>query len=129
MKKINNSIFGNQLENPKKCKDTRIANNDDKAKKLASKVTLNNWHILSEFVTYEMKNSNVLLDKPIIIAFMVLEIAKLEMNIYYDRLKEEFRDKIQLLYTDTDSLKLFIKNTHPYELKKHGLENLIDTSI
>ena len=129
MKKINNSIFGNQFENPKKCKDTRIANNDDKAKKLASKVTLNNWHILSEFVTYEMKNSNVLLDKPIIIAFMVLEIAKLEMNIYYDRLKEEFRDKMQLLYTDTDSLKLFIKNTHPYELKKHGLENLIDTSI
>ena len=76
-----------------------------------------------------MKKSNVSLDKPIIVGFMVLEIAKLEMNIYYDRLKEEFRDKMQLLHTDTDSLKLFIKNTHPYELKKHGLENLIDTSI
>ena len=25
-------------------------------------------------------------------------------------------------------MKLFIKNTNPYELKKHGLENLIDTS-
>ena len=70
-------------------------------------MTLNNWHILSEFVTlYEMKKSNVSLDKPIIIGFMVLEIAKLEMNIYSDRLKEEFRDKTQLLYTNTDSLKL-----------------------
>ena len=70
-------------------------------------MTLNNWHILSEFVTlYEMKKSNVSLDKPIIIGFMVLEIAKLEMNIYSDRLKEEFRDKMQLLYTNTDSLKL-----------------------
>ena len=53
-----------------------------------------------------MKKSNVSLDKPIIVGFMVLEIAKLEMNIYYDRLKEEFRDKMQLLYTNTDSLKL-----------------------
>ena len=75
-----------------------------------------------------MKKSNVLLDKPIIIGFMVLEIAKLQMNIYYDRLKEEFRDKMQLLYTNTDSSKLFIKNTNPYELKRHGLENLIDPS-
>ena len=70
-------------------------------------MTLNNWHILSEFVTlYEMKKSNVSLNKSIIIGFIVLEIAKLEMNIYSDRLKEEFRDKMQLLYTNTDSLKL-----------------------
>ena len=72
-----------------------------------------------------MKKSNVLLDKPIIIGFMVLEIAKLEMNIYYDRLKEEFRDKMQLLYTNMYSLKFFIKNTNPYELKRHGLEILL----
>ena len=119
----------NKNENVKKCKDTRIANNEDKAVKLAPKATLNNWHILSEFVTfYEMKKSNVLLIKPIIIGFMILEIAKLEMNIYYDRLKEKFKNRIQLLYTNTDSLKLFIKSTNQYELKKHGLENLIDTS-
>ena len=39
--------------------------------------------MLAEFVTlYEMKKSTVLLDKPIIIGFTMLEIAKLEMNIY-----------------------------------------------
>ena len=50
---------------------------------------------------------------------MILQIAKLEMNIHYDRLKETFNDRMELLYTDTDSLKLFIKNTNPYELKKN----------
>ena len=101
------------MENVTKYKGTRIANNALKAKKIASKVTLNNWHILSEFLTlYEMKKSTVLLDKPIIIGFTILEIAKIEINIHYDRLNEIFSDNMYLLYTDTDSLRLFIKNTN-----------------
>ena len=66
-----------------------------------------------------MKISNALLDKQTIIGFTILEIAKLEMSIHYDRLKIIFRDNMQLLYTDTDSFKLFIKNTNPYKLKKN----------
>ena len=101
------------MENVTKYKDTRIANNALKAKKIASKVTLNNWHILSEFFTlYEMKKSTVLLDKPIIIGFTISEIAKIEINIHYDKLNEIFSDNMYLLYTDTDSLRLFIKNTN-----------------
>ena len=38
------------------------------------------------------------------------------MNIHYDRLREIFGDNMCLLYADTDSSKLFIKNTKPYEL-------------
>ena len=45
------------------------------------------------------------------------------MNIHYDRLKEIFGNNTRLLYTDTDSLKLFIKNTNPYELDNR-LKNL-----
>ena len=74
-----------------------------------------------------MKKSTILLDKPIIIGFRTLGIAKLEMNIHYDRLKEIFSGNMFLLYTDTDSLKLFIKNSNSYELDE-GLKNYIDTS-
>ena len=124
-KLMSNSNFGKQIENVTKYKDTRIANNAHKAKKMASKVTLNDSHILSELVTlYEIKKSTVLLDKPIIIGFTTLEIAKLQMNIHYDRLKEIFSDNMRLLYTDTAGLKLFIKNTNPYELYER-LKNYI----
>ena len=74
-----------------------------------------------------MKKSTVLLDKPIIIRFTILEIAKLEMNIHYDKLKNFFGDNMQLLYTETDSVKLLIKNTNPYELDDR-LKHYIDTS-
>ena len=125
---MSNSNFGKQIENARKYKDTRIANNDDKAKKIATKVTFNEWHILSEnFTQYDLRKPNVLLDKPIIIGFTILEIAKLEMNIHYDGLKQIFGDNLQLLYTDTDSLKLSIKNTNPYELDDR-LKDYIDTS-
>ena len=83
-----NANFGKQIENVRKYKDTTIANNADKAKKIATKVTLNECHILLENVPlYDMRKPSILLDKPIIIGFTILEIAKLEMNIYYDRLK------------------------------------------
>ena len=74
-----------------------------------------------------MKKSAVLLDKPIIIRFTILEIAKLELNIHYDRSKEIFGDNMQLLYTDTDSLKLLIRNTNPVELDDR-LKDYIDTT-
>ena len=115
-KLYNNSLFGKQIEDNEKCKDTRIANNEEKAKQFASKIALKNWHILSEDVTLcELRKSNVLFDKPISIGFMVLEKAKFEINIHYDRLTKKFCYNIMLLYTDTDSFKLLIKNCNPYE--------------
>ena len=87
-KLTNNANFGKQTENVRKYKDTRIANNEDKAKKIATKVTFNECHILSENVTlYRMRILSVSFDKRIIIGFTILEIAKLEMTVHYNRLK------------------------------------------
>ena len=76
---------------------------------------------------YDMRKPKVLLDKPIIIGLTILEIAKLEMNIHYDRLQGIFGKNMQLLYTDTDSLKLLIKKTDPYELDDR-LKDYISTT-
>ena len=127
-KRMSNANFGKQIEDIRKYKDARIANNVDKAKKVATKVTLNEWHILPENVLlYKTKKPSDLLDKPTIIGLATLEIAKLEMNIHYDRLKEIFGDHMRLLYTDTDSLKLLIKNINPCKLN-NILKDYIDTS-
>ena len=49
------------------------------------------------------------------------------MNIHYDRLKEIFGDNMRLLFTDTDSLKLLIKNINTCKLD-NILKDYIDTS-
>ena len=85
-KLYSNSLFRKQIEDPEKYKDTRIANNEEKAKKFASRITLKNCNFLSEYVTlYELSKHNVLFDKPLSIGFMILEIAKYEMNIIHDK--------------------------------------------
>ena len=96
---MSNGNFGKQIENVRKYLYWQFyANNVDKAKKITTKVTLNECHILSENVNLcDMRKRSVLLDKPIIIGFTILEIAKLEMNIHYDRLKEIFDDNLRLL--------------------------------
>ena len=117
---MSNSNFGKETENVRKYKDTKIANNDDKAKKIATKITFNECHILSEnFTLYDMRKPNVLLDKPIIIEFTILKIAKLEMNNYYDRLKQIFGDNLRLLYTDIDGLKVSVDTIFPLEQGKN----------
>ena len=123
---MSNANFGKQIENVRKYKDTRNANNVDKAKKIATKVTLSYFHILSENVTlHDMRKPSVLLDKAIIIAFTILKMAKFEINIHCDRLKEILEDNIRLLYTDTDILKLLIKNINLYKLDDR-LKDCID---
>ena len=49
-KLMSNSNFGEQ--NVRKYKDSRISNNEDKAKKIATKVTFNECHILWECFTW-----------------------------------------------------------------------------
>ena len=125
-KPMTNSNSGKQIENVRKYKDTRIANNENNAKKITTNATFNDCHILSENVTlYDIRKPNVLLDKPIIVGFTILEIEQLEMNIHFDRLKDCFGDNMRLLYRRTYSLKFLIKNTNPYQLDNRLKDLLI----
>ena len=127
-KLMSNSIFGKQMENVRKYKDIRIVNNSNKGKKLAAKTTYKDVHILSDTVAlYEMRKTNLLLDKPIPIGFVVLDIAKIIMYEHRNRLKKVFEDDMFIIYMDTDSLKLLIAEKNIYEEIKEIIEH-IDTS-
>ena len=56
-------------------------------------------------VGVEMKNSLVKMNKPFYVGNAVLELGKFHMyNFHYNVMKPVFNDRIQLLYTDMDSL-------------------------
>lgn len=56
------------------------------------------------FIGMEMNKSKVMLNRPIIVGFKILELAKLHMyQCWYDVLKVKYEEKIHLLMTDTDS--------------------------
>ena len=105
-----------QSENNQKHKDVRFANSPDKAKKIASKVTIDSSCILSEYINmYNLKKLSTILDKPMHVGFTILETSKYEIFLNYDRLKNVSGYNMQHLYTDTDSLRLLTKNTNPYK--------------
>ena len=114
---MNNSVISKQSENMIKCMDRRFTNHENEAKKLTGKVTFKDFHILSENIAlWDMKKTNILLDKQIRIWFKIFEISKFKMFMNYERLKEVYKDNMHLFYTDTDSLELLIKNINPYKL-------------
>lgn len=108
-KLISNSGFGKLMENVKRYKVIRIVNNPIKGKKSAAKTTYKDIYPLSETVAlYVMRKGSVLLDKPIAVGFAILEKSKAIMYEHYFRLKKHFGDSMELIYMDTDSLKLQI---------------------
>ena len=52
----------------------------------------------------------IMLNKPIAVGFVILELSKLIMyEFYYDVMKHKYGDKCSLLFTDTDSLCMAIQ--------------------
>ena len=78
--------------------------------------------INKNLVGVEMKNSFVKMNKPFYVGNAVLELSKFHMyNFHYNVMKPVFDDRIQLLYTDMDSLLYEIHSTDPYtELTQAG---------
>ena len=68
----------------------------------------------------EMYKTKTILNKPIYCCVSILDFSKTLMyDFYYNRLKREYRERVNLLYTDTDSLLLAIYTNDVYkDIKK-----------
>ena len=69
------------------------------------------------------------MNKPIIVGQTILDKSKeLMYKFYYDYLRPKFKDKMQLLYMDTDSFVLEIETDDFFEDTKCDLKEWFDTS-
>lgn len=121
-KLMNNSVFGKLMENIRQRVDIKIATNWENARKYIKKPTFDHLKIFNEdLIVIHMRRSRIVFNKPIYAGFAVLELSKLLMySTYYERIQNMFND-VKLIYTDTDSLVLHIKNSG--NIYKTMLEN------
>ena len=129
-KKNNNSIYGKTIENPRKRCSVELVDSVDRAKKLTNSPEYLHFNIFSEdLVAIHKKKTVIECNKPIYIGFFVLELSKLKMyQTYYEYFKPKFGERVNLLYTDTDSFILRIESEDLYEEIKPDVARRFDTS-
>ena len=131
-KLLNNAFYGKTMENVRNRLKIKFIKKDDHREiiKQQSKLTFNGVHKSYENCdSYTFKQNEVLMDKPIYLGFVVLELSKLHMyETYYDRLQPFFgQESIQLHYIDTDAFVLSV-NTNDIIKDLKNLEDLFDFS-
>ena len=105
-KLMNNSVFGEILENIRNRVDIRLVSSDKVAEKLSAKPSYDCCTIFDEnLVAAIMKKTKLYFNKPVNLGMSILDLSKsLMYDIHYHHIKTKYGDKAKLLFTDTDSL-------------------------
>ena len=130
-----NSVYGKTIENPKKRSNYQLVNDDVSFNRYVRKATFKNISIFNpNFACIELKKEVVMLNKPFVVGFTVLELAKLHLyQFHYGYMRKLYGDKCKLLFTDTDSLTYQVTNSNVdldlyQNRKKFDLSNFYHSS-
>ena len=129
-KLMNNAIFGKSMENVLNRSNIKLINNDpEKFLKMMRQPNFQNaYQISNKLCLVESKPVKTVFNKPIYLGACILETSKLHMyQFWHDHLKNKYNNKVELIYTDTDS---FIIQVETDDIYKDMLENknLYDSS-
>ena len=129
-KLMNNSVFGKTMENIRNRVDIKLVNVKKQAEKLSAKPNFNHCDIFSEdLVAIHMKKTKLVFNKPVYIGMCILDLSKTLMyNFHYNYIKQKYKDKAKLLFTDTDSLMYEIQTEDFYEDLSADVKHMFDTS-
>ena len=118
-KLMNSSVFGKMMVNVREHRNINLVDTEKKkkGKKLTSQPNFISSTIFSENLEeIEMRKTSVLMKKAIAVGQCILDKSKeLRYEFWYDVMKPEYKDKIKLLYMDTDS---FIMHIHTEDIFK-----------
>ena len=124
-KLMNNSVFGKTMENLRKRVDVKLVRSEeeDKLRRLITSPAFARANIFdSDLAAVQMHKSRLVLNRPVYVGMSILDLSKrLMYDFYYNKMKAQYGDRCQLLYTDTDSLLLEIQTEDVYkDMAKHA---------
>ena len=129
-KLMNNAVFGKTMENIWNRKDVKLVNNEEKARKLIAKPNYRSCKIFSEnLISVHMKKTSLVMNKPIYLGACILDLSKTIMyDFHYNYIKPMYKDKVKLLFTDTDSLMYEIETEDFFKDISGDVKDRFDTS-
>ncbi|XP_041371540.1 uncharacterized protein LOC121385070 [Gigantopelta aegis] len=128
-KLMNNSCFGRSMMNVRKHVNVELVNSKKRLKKLCAKPTFEGFKIFNpDLAAVHLKKATIVLNQPIYAGFSILDMSKIVMyEFHYNFMRAKYGNKVQLLFTDTDSLCYEVETEDIYsDFQKHA--NLFDTS-
>lgn len=111
-----NSVYGKFIENQRNQTDVVYVQNGAEAISHLNSPYTKGYTVVNEsLIIFEQTKKTVVLNRPIQIGVTILEFAKLVMfNYYHNILKKSFGDRVQLLYSDTDSFVIELRTRNLY---------------
>jgi hypothetical protein len=115
-KLMNNAVFGKTMENVKNRVDIHLTTDEKNAIKWFSKINFKNSKCIDGLRLIETYKKVIIYDKPIYVGTSILDLSKLcMMDFHYNVIHENFENKYNLIYSDTDSLVYTIQHDDVYE--------------
>ena len=130
-KLMNNSVFGNTIENIRKRQNVLLVDDREKAAKLTTRPNFDRATIFdSNLIAVHMKRTEVYFNKPVYVGQAILDLSKILMfDFHYNYIREKYKGgQTSLLFTDTDSLLYLIHTDGFYKDISHDIKTHFDTS-
>ena len=126
----NNTVFGKTRENIRKRQNIILVDDRKKASQLSTKPNFDRSTIFDRKpIAVHMKKTEVYFNKPIYVGQAILDLSKtLMFDFHYDYIRDKYKDKAELLFTDTDSLLYLIHTYDFYEDISEDITRKFDTS-
>ncbi|KYN02004.1 hypothetical protein ALC62_07181 [Cyphomyrmex costatus] len=131
-KLMNNAVFGKTMENVRERVDVKLVTAWEGRYGAEALIAKPNFHSRSVFaenlIAVELRKLEVKFDKPIYVGMCILDISKTCLyEFHHDYMTPLFRDRCEIMYTDTDSLIYRVECDDVYETMKRDIDRF-DTS-
>ncbi|XP_060847730.1 LOW QUALITY PROTEIN: uncharacterized protein LOC132931392 [Rhopalosiphum padi] len=125
-----NSVFGKCMENVRARISLKLVSSTRKASKLMMKTNFKDRTIYSEnLMAIHQHKETIKFDKAIYVGFAILDVSKTFMyDFHYNVMKKKYGNKINSLYSDTDSMVYAIRTHNFFNDIRYDLSPFFDTS-